>query len=105
MFTQLHSLVTRSHIIHSWESLEHVINCGGKEAIQQFWGRVDINGRNKDTIDGWTTGEEVALAESSCTLSCIEYCSRNSLSVHAEKARLHLEIMASLTLDDGQRTT
>jgi len=41
-----------------WEPFKSFENCG-EEIVQKFWDRVDTKGRDVDSIEGWTNGEEV----------------------------------------------
>ena len=55
----------------SWEPFRSFENCG-EEVIERFWERVDTKGRDVNSIEGWTNGEEVYPVGPPRTLSYLE---------------------------------
>src|SRR5216683_4199994 len=47
-----------SRNLSSWEPFKSFKNCG-EEIIERFWDRVDTKGRDVNSIEGWTNGEEI----------------------------------------------
>ncbi|KAF8478593.1 hypothetical protein DFH94DRAFT_750912 [Russula ochroleuca] len=43
---------------NTWEPFKSFENCG-ENLIERFWDRVDTKGRDLDSIEGWTNGEEI----------------------------------------------
>jgi len=43
---------------NTWEPFKSFKNCG-EEIIERFWDRVDTKGRDVNSIEGWTNGEEI----------------------------------------------
>jgi hypothetical protein len=55
--------------------------------VQRFWDRVDTNGRDVDSIEGWTNGEEVFPMGPPRMPSSFIYRRRILLYVEAERTR------------------
>jgi hypothetical protein len=74
-----------SRTLYSWEPFKSFENCG-EEIVERFWDRVDTKGRDVDSIEGWTNGEEVHPIGPPRTLSYLKHHTQNLLSVEAERA-------------------
>jgi len=59
-----------SRNFYSWEPFRSFENCG-EEVIDRFWERVDTKGRDVNSIEGWTNGEEIYPVGPPRTLSPI----------------------------------
>lgn len=47
-----------SRVFRSWEPFKSFEN-SGEGIVDRFWERVDTKGRDVESIEGWTNGEEV----------------------------------------------
>ena len=57
-----------SRVAHSWEPFKS-FEGSGENIIERFWDCVDTKGRDVNSIEGWTNGEEVFPTGSPRTLS------------------------------------
>lgn len=69
-----------------WEPFKSFETCG-EEIIQRFWDRVDTKGRDVDSIEGWTNGEEVYPMGPPRMPSVFIFRRGILLSVEAERTR------------------
>lgn len=75
-------------IFCSWEPFKSFENCG-EDIIERFWERVDTKGRDVNSIEGWTNGEEVYPIGPPRTLPYPKNHPGSLLSVEAERAGRH----------------
>ena len=47
-----------SRVARSWEPFKSFEN-SGEGVVERFWERIDTQGRDVDSVEGWTNGEEV----------------------------------------------
>ena len=82
----------------SWEPFKSFEN-SGEGIVERFWDRVDTKGRDVNSIEGWTNGEEVYPIGPPRTLFYLKHHPKNLLSVEAERAGRRSEQMNPRMLD------